>query len=62
MMTARGSQAVDMTEQPTTRYNLADERVEQKNLIANPEDAPRLKRMEKEYRNIRSSKRSAETK
>ena len=38
--------------------DLADDLTEQKNLIADPAQAERVKRMEKLYREIRASKRS----
>jgi arylsulfatase A len=43
---------------PAALYNLADDLGERKNLIADPAQAERIQRMEKRYREIRSSKRS----
>lgn len=45
-------------DKPVALYNLADDLVEQKNLIAEPAQATRVAQMEKLYREIRSSKRS----
>jgi arylsulfatase A-like enzyme len=43
---------------PAALYNLADDLVEQRNLVADPAQAERVQRMEKIYRGIRASKRS----
>lgn len=43
---------------PAALYNLADDLTEQKNLIADDAQKERISRMEKIYRDIRSSKRS----
>ena len=45
-------------DKPVALYNLADDLAEQKNLIEDAVQAARVKRMEKIYRTIRSSKRS----
>ena len=44
---------------PAALYNLADDLTEQKNLIGEPAQKDRVARMEKLYREIRGSKRSA---
>lgn len=45
-------------DQPAALYNLADDLAEQKNLIADPAQTDRIRRMERLYREIRGSKRS----
>jgi ribosomal protein S9 len=45
---------------PAALYDLKNDLAEQKNLIADPAHAERVKRMEATYRAIRASKRSVE--
>lgn len=45
-------------DKPVALYNLQDDLTERKNLIAEPAQAARVQRMEKTYRDIRTSKRS----
>ena len=49
---------LDIQDQPAALYNLAEDLAELKNLIKEPAQAERVKRMEKLYRDIRASKRS----
>jgi arylsulfatase A-like enzyme len=48
-------------DKPAALYDLADDLAEQKNLISDPAQVERVKRMEKIYRDIRASKRSTPT-
>ena len=45
-------------DKPVALYNLDDDLAEQKNLMDDAEQADRIQKMEKLYRDIRSSKRS----
>lgn len=49
---------MDIQDEPAALYNLADDLTEQKNLIAEPAQAERVKHMEQLYREMRASKRS----
>jgi len=49
---------LDIQDRPAALYNLAEDLAELKNLIKEPAQAQRVKRMEKLYRDIRGSKRS----
>jgi len=49
---------LDIQDRPAALYNLAEDLTELKNLIKDPAQAQRVKRMERLYRNIRASKRS----
>ena len=49
---------LDMQDKPAALYNLANDLAEMKNLLNEPAQAGRVKRMEDLYREIRKSKRS----
>ncbi|MCE9554106.1 MAG: arylsulfatase [Planctomycetes bacterium] len=49
---------LDASDQPAALYHLATDLAEEKNLIAAPAQADRVRQMEKQYRRIRNSKRS----
>lgn len=51
----------DIADKPAALYQLDDDLSEKNNLIADPANAERVQRMEKFYREIRSSKRSTPT-